>query len=56
MQLDMPTKFTPKVRLLNLVTTLATDFVNLAIDDIDAAISDALARLGQQADVDRAYV
>ena len=39
-----------------LITTLSTDFIKLATDQIDHGINDALQKIGEFAGVDRSYV
>ncbi|TVQ96017.1 MAG: PAS domain S-box protein [Desulfovibrionales bacterium] len=43
-------------RIQGLLTELATDFINLPLDAMDAAIESALAKLGALVHADRAYV
>lgn len=45
-----------RVRIEHLVTDISTHFINLATDEIDAAILDALKALGEFAGFDRGYV
>ncbi len=40
----------------NSIATLSTNFINLAADEIDSAINQALENIGQFLDVDRCYV
>jgi len=43
-------------RLRELLTSLAVDFVNTPLQEVDAAIDDALARTGAFVEADRSYV
>jgi PAS domain S-box-containing protein len=45
-----------RVELENLITTISTNFINLAPDEIDSGINNALQEIGEFAGVDRSYV
>ena len=45
-----------RVEFERLITALSTTFINLATDEIDQGINDALEKIGKFADVDRSYV
>ena len=45
-----------RVELERLIATMSTDFINLASDEIDNGINQALQAIGEFADVDRGFV
>jgi PAS domain S-box-containing protein len=45
-----------EVALNNLITAISTHFINLAPEEVDAGINQALQELGEFAEVDRSYV
>jgi signal transduction histidine kinase/DNA-binding response OmpR family regulator len=45
-----------RVEIEKLITTISTNFINLAPDKIDSAINQALQRIGEFVSVDRCYV
>ncbi len=49
-------EFRFRVAFEKLITTISTHFINLAADEIDNGISQALQTIGQFIDVDRSYV
>ena len=48
--------FRYRVEFEDLVSSISTDFINLAPEETDSGILDALARIGEFAGVDRSYV
>ena len=49
-------ELTYRVRFENLITTLATRFINLTTQQVNGAISEALRDIGEFAQVDRSYI